>query len=84
VAGRPGPQPPRLLRPPPVHQAPPVMPAQPVHQQLPQQMPPQMRPSRPRPQRKWYAEPAIIWTGVLLVLVLVAFLVLVNTTFSSG
>jgi hypothetical protein len=37
---------------------------------------------RPRTTRPWYAEPAVIWTGVLLVLVLVAFVVLLTTTFS--
>jgi hypothetical protein len=39
-------------------------------------------PARPRATRPWYAEPPVLWTGVLLVLVLVAFVVLLTTTFS--
>src|SRR5205085_2242676 len=57
-----------------------VAPQRPVQPQV--RLQPQPQPRRTRPNRAWYAEPAVIWTAVLLVLVLVAFVVLVSTTFS--
>jgi hypothetical protein len=46
---------------------------QPVGQPMPQR--------RTGPQRRWYAEPAVIGTAILLALVVVAFVVLLSTTF---
>ena len=70
--GRPGPQPPQILRP-----QPPV--ARPVAP--PVQLPP-VRAAQAQRHKRWYTEPVVIGTVIVLLLVVLAFMLLLTTAFS--
>jgi molecular chaperone DnaK len=89
----PMPQPqPRVVAPPPVVARPPMVQQQPMAQPPPMvQQPPVARsgpfppaqPARTRRERRWYTEPSVIATVIVLVLVAIAFIVLLQNAFGG-